>query len=118
MKKYVGVIAGISLVPLAASAQGGFQNVSASLDTIGGLISKLIPLIIGAAVLVFLFGILKFVVSGDEEARKNARSYMVFGVIALFVMVSVWGLVNFLRNTFGFSGGSNNPPPPPGVPFR
>ncbi len=115
--KYVSVIAGLLVLPMVASAQsGGYQNLDAAVNSIGGLIMKLIPLVIGAAVLVFLFGILKFVLASDAEDRTAARNYMIFGVIALFVMVSVWGLVNFFRNTLGVNGSVNTPPPAPGIP--
>jgi FtsH-binding integral membrane protein len=113
-----GLVAVLALVPQYASAQTGFQNIFAALETVEGLISKLIPLVIGAAVLVFLWGILKFVIASSEEDKAKGRQFMIWGVIGLFVMVSVWGLVNFFRNTLGLTGGANTPPPPPGVPWR
>ncbi len=118
MKKYLGITTGVlALFPFVAGAQsGGFQNLDAALNSIANLIGRLIPLVIGAAVLVFLWGILRFVVASGEEDRSKARNFMVFGVVALFVMVSVWGLVNFLRNTVGLNGGVNQPPPAPGIP--
>jgi len=38
---------------------------------------------------------------GDEEKRKAGRNTMLYGIIGLFVMVAVWGLVNVLISTFG-----------------
>lgn len=37
----------------------------------------------------------------NEEKRKQGKQYMIWGIIALFVMVSIWGLVAILTNTFG-----------------
>ena len=116
MKKLIGFMALVIALPAVASAQGKFQNVFVSIDTIGGLIVKLIPIVIGAAVLLFIWGLLRFLLSNSEDARKGAKEFMVFGVVALFIMVSVWGLVNFLRNTLGVTGGANQPPPAPGLP--
>jgi uncharacterized membrane-anchored protein len=118
MKKLIAIAIAVALVPALSQAAntGNFDNVFGAIDTVMGLITKLIPIVIGAAVLVFLFGILKFIFAGDEEARKSARSFMIFGVIALFVMVSVWGLVKFLQSTFGLQGSATTPPPPPQVP--
>ena len=112
------IVAALVALPSVAGAQG-FQNLDTALNSIGNLLGKLIPLVIGAAVLVFLWGILKFVLASDAEDRTAARNFMIFGVVALFVMVSVWGLVNFFRNTLGVSGSVNTPPPAPGIPgFR
>ena len=68
---------------------------------IDSLFSTLVPLIISAAIIYFLWGVLKYVKSGDSEDQRIAgRHMMVNGVIAVFVMVSIWGLVSFLDNTF------------------
>ncbi len=48
--------------------------------------------------------------AGDETARTEARNIMIWGIIALFVMVSVWGLVNVLDDTFGLDDQALNPP--------
>ena len=39
----------------------------------------------------------------DEDKQKEARGVMLYGVIVLFVMVAVWGLVNVLLNGFGLA---------------
>ncbi len=60
-----------------------------------------VPFLIGLAVVMFLVGVLKYVKSGDnEEAREAGRGLMIFGIIALFVMVAVWGFVKILFTTF------------------
>ena len=64
---------------------------------------SVIPFLVGLALVIFLVGIVRFVGAGDnEEKRESGRGLMVFGIIALFVMVSVWGLVGILVRTFGF----------------
>lgn len=78
-------------------------------------------LLIGLAVVFFLIGIVKFMFSaGDAEKRKEGRNMMIYGVIGMFVMISLWGLVNLLSETFdldnrlpydlpGFGGRSSAP---------
>jgi uncharacterized membrane-anchored protein len=120
MKKLGAIITAVALFPALAFAQapqaGNFDNIFRATDTLMGLITKLIPIVIGAAVLLFLFGILRFVFTTDEEKRKQSRGFMVLGIVALAVMVSVWGLVRFLQSTFGLENSANNTPPPPKIP--
>ena len=43
-------------------------------------------------------------IAGDEEKKKEAKNTVIYGVIGLFVMVSIWGLVNILDSTLGLNG--------------
>jgi hypothetical protein len=61
--------------------------------------------IVALAVLYFMWGVLTFIRSGDNEsAREKGRSMIIYGIIGLAVMFSVWGLVNILINTFHVGG--------------
>lgn len=72
----------------------------AIIQIIKDLINTLLPVVIALTLLVFIYGIFKMVLSGDDtKGREEARGYIIFGIIALFVMVSVWGLVNILVST-------------------
>jgi hypothetical protein len=100
-----------AFLPQFASAQTGGQGLFGVLEKANQLISMLLPFVITLTLLVFLWGIFKYVVSGgDMEARKQARGFIIWGLVALAVMVSVWGLVNLLIRTVGVD---NTPPPAP-----
>ena len=74
--------------------------------------SSIIPFIIGLGVLLFLIGVVQYVASGDnEEKREASRNMMIYGIIAIFVMVSVWGFVKILSTTFGFNYAMPSLPP-------
>ncbi len=66
---------------------------------LAGIMNQLIYLILGASLVVFLYGIFKlaFVDGLKPESREQARKFMFWGIVSLFVMVSVWGLVNILK---------------------
>ena len=86
--------------PLVAGA--ATTDVASLFEYLTDLIAGLVPFIISLAVLFFLWGVFKFVASGDdEEKRASGRQLMINGVIAIFVMVSIWGLVAFLEDTVG-----------------
>jgi hypothetical protein len=76
---------------------------------INGIIETLdvaVILIMALGVVSFLYGIVLYIFrAGDETKRKEGVSFMTYGVIGLFVMVSVWGLVALLSNTIGASFG-------------
>ncbi|MBP6926145.1 MAG: hypothetical protein KBB70_00420 [Candidatus Pacebacteria bacterium] len=57
-------------------------------------------------ILVFIFGIVKYVIANNEEQKANAQRLILYGVIGLFAIVAVWGLVNFIANTTGVGADS------------
>jgi hypothetical protein len=96
------------------TAQPGISGLYALLAQVSDFTTRLIPYVISLTVLFFLWGIFKLVFSSkDSEARAEARGYIIWGIIGLAVMVSVWGLVNLLTSTFSLN---QNVPQAPGVP--
>lgn len=78
------------------------QSVMASLIAI--IKDYVIPLIFAFAILIFLWGVLKYIRSGgDPKARGEGSSFMLYGIVALAVMISVWGLVKILTGTIGIT---------------
>ncbi len=78
-------------------------------DLIGlflSIINLIIPIVIGIAVVGFMYGVLKYMLSlGNEQEKKSGREIMLWGVVALFLMFTVWGILRVLSNTFlGASG--------------
>lgn len=68
------------------------------------LIQLTIPVIAGLALLVFFKGLAAFIAkAGDEKNHAEGRNLMVWGLIALFVMISVWGIIRFVYTDIGFT---------------
>lgn len=64
--------------------------------------TSLIPLIVTLAIAVFVWGVVQYLLGANEEAkREKGRQFILWSVIALTAMVSIWGLVQVLGNTFG-----------------
>ena len=96
-------IPAFALAATSGASSGDFTSLNSSITAIENLINKVVPLIIGIAGLVFIWGLVSYVTAGgDEEKKKTARDTMVYGIIVLFVMVSVWGLVNILVGTLKY----------------
>jgi len=99
----------ILALPMFASAATDIHDI---LDTVQGLIETVIPIVIGIAVLMFLWGIAQYIVSKDSEKQAEARNIIIYGVIVLFAMVAIWGLVEVLSETFGIGAGTTVPMAP------
>lgn len=62
------------------------------------IINPLVILMIAVAVVFFIYGVVEFIsAANNEEARTKGRQHMVWGIIGLFIMVSVWGIMNILN---------------------
>lgn len=89
------------------------QTVEGIVLRINSFLNLIIPVLFFIATIVFLWGVILYITSGgDEEKRKEGRVYIIYGLIGLFVMVAVWGIVNIMIGFF-FPGGIG---PAPGVP--
>jgi ABC-type nickel/cobalt efflux system permease component RcnA len=88
----------IALFPTLALAQA--RDFKGLVQIVINLIKSLIPLIVALTLLVFIWGIFQLVKSNSADSREEAISIITYGIISLFVMVSVWGLVSILTSTF------------------
>lgn len=83
---------------LGISDGGGLWNLFYIMQDI---LNQVAILLIGLAVVFFLYGIVKYMGStDDEENRIKSKNIMIYGIIGFFVMISFWGIVNILVNTF------------------
>ena len=73
----------------------------------------LTPLAVTAAVLAFFWFLIEFIWKGNADATKRAEGLrgMGYAVLALFVMVSIWGLVGFMGSIVGIGQGGSVPIP-------
>lgn|SRR3989344_950338 len=74
------------------------------LDYVTCIIGKsVVPFIFAIAIVMFIWGAIKFLIidAGEEKKREEGKQFMLWGIIALAVMISIWGLVSILGNTFG-----------------
>ncbi len=89
---------GALALPLVSFAALG--NVEGLVVDIGTIVNKVIPILFAIALLGFFYGLVKYIFGG-EESKIDAKKTMIYGVVALFVMASVWGLVRFIGTAVG-----------------
>jgi len=87
---------------ITQNARGGYvRNLPQLIQKIADLVSLTIPVIIGMGLLVFLWGVMQYAIAKGVKEKENAVGLITYGIIALFVMISVWGLVNLISDTVG-----------------
>lgn len=71
------------------------------------IIMLAIPVLVAASMLAFLWGIAMFLFKADDpKSHNDGKNLMVWGIIALFILVSLWGILGFaIGDTFGGSLG-------------
>lgn len=71
------------------------------------ILSPLIRLMFVLGTVVFLWGTVQFIAgssSGDEKKIETGKKHLTWGIVALFLMVAMWGIVTVMQNTFGWTG--------------
>ncbi len=105
------VLALLALIfaPMLASAASIFDTVSLA----NALLNSLIGLLITAAIVALFWGIVRYLFSQGSEAKTDGLKVAMYGVVAIFLMVSIWGIIRLLQNTFKVT--STDPIIPQGI---
>lgn len=113
MKKYFTII-------LLATPLFAFAAPPRDLTELMGLFINLLDqavIVIGALALSFFFwGMAQLILNTDnEDKKKSSKSIMVWGIIILFVMFSIFGILRVLSNTFFDGSGGDYRTTPGGL---
>src|SRR3989338_4053430 len=116
-KLQVSIISAVSFAPpFFAFAQT--TPLGTTLASLNSTLNTIIGILFVIATIVFLCGVIQFIASsGDEAKRAKAKGIMTWGIIGLAVMAAAWGIVNVLVTYFGVQG-VNAPPSIPKIPFQ
>jgi membrane protease YdiL (CAAX protease family) len=118
MKKFTSYIALALLIPLSVLAQG--PTIDSLLDDIASLFESIIPILLTLAILTFFWGLVKFINhAGDQKAVEEGRQIMLWGMIAIFVMVALWSIIGYMQSELGLDFNTNLgtlPAPPEEIP--
>ncbi|MDP2788921.1 MAG: pilin [bacterium] len=87
--------------PATRCLNPGTGNVFDFMCKISEILAFAIPVLIALGVVYFVWGVITYVIGGDEEAKAKGREKMIYGIIGLVVIVGLWGLVKIITNTFG-----------------
>ena len=74
---------------------------------IGDIAQLAVSVVFALALLYFFWNTAHFILSAnDEEKRKKAKSGLAWGLIALFVLITAWGIIEVIQETFFFGSSS------------
>lgn len=65
------------------------------------IINPLIILMFAVALVYFLYGVIEFLSTNSETARKTGKDHMMYGILGMFIMVSVFTILRIIANTLG-----------------
>jgi L-cystine uptake protein TcyP (sodium:dicarboxylate symporter family) len=97
-----------STVPFIASAQSKITELGNSIKAINSsIVVAAATLFMALATAAFFFGMAKFIYAsreGDQKEITNGKQFMLWSVIALFVMFSIYGIIDFGQGIFDIKG--------------
>lgn len=86
-----------ALFPLIASAKN-FADLVTSLIKYTDAITYVL---VSVAVIVFLYGMLRLIASaGNEQKKGEGKKIILYGILGIFIMVSLWGIIHVIDQTF------------------
>lgn len=113
MKKIFVAIAVLGAPLFASAAAGDLTGIQSLVNGFAGIVNTLIPVMLGLAVLVFFWGLVKYIASAsDESAKEGGKTLMIWGMVAIFVMVALWSILGYVQSTLGITGTVQNSTPP------
>ncbi|MCX6719390.1 MAG: hypothetical protein NTZ38_03395 [Candidatus Taylorbacteria bacterium] len=102
----LGIISGAVIFPsLAFAANMTLKDLMAKA---ADYLNQALLLLMGLAVLMFVWYVIQFFIKPSDKDRTEGSKYIMYSVIGFFVILSFWGIVNILQNTFGLNYGRPN----------
>lgn len=100
----------VYLLPLslnAASFNLATSNFKRVVEEVVSVLVIVAPLLFVLTVLMFFWGLSKFILnSGNEADLTKGKNYMIWGIIGLFVLLSAGAIINLVSGDLGLGGNS------------
>jgi len=70
---------------------------------VASVLKPLVPVVFMLIFAYFFYGVAVYILHGDNpEKRKDGYDMIKYGVLAIFIAASIWGILTFLMLAFGF----------------
>lgn len=102
----------ISLVLFTVAPQvsfAAFERLKTLLRDFKSLLDLLVPITFALALIFFFYGIAQFIRnSGDTKTHEAGKNKIIWGIVGLFVMISIFGIIRYLGDSIGVETGIQN----------
>lgn len=89
-------------IPFFVFAEGiNTGYLTSSFTSLKSVMTAAVVFLISLAVVWFIWNVVRYAMAEDEGGKEKAKSQMIWGIIAIAVIVSIWGLVGLLRTFIG-----------------
>jgi hypothetical protein len=111
------VLAALPVFTFAQISTGKLEGTKGILEGAYGIVKDvLVPLAFTLALLYFFYGVAKYIWS-EGAGKAEGKSIMIWGVVALFVMASIWGIISFIQSEVGIDVAGQNKAIIPGIQY-
>lgn len=94
----------MSFLIKTAEAAVNANNVISSVvpGIVDNIVLPLVKLLFALTVLIFIWGLIGFFKgTEDPEARKTGQQHILWGVVGIAIMISVYGIIRFVASSLG-----------------
>ncbi len=93
---------GTILTLFPSIAFGAFEGLKELLVDFSVLLNTGVRVLFGLSMVFFLWGLSQFILNaGDVKKKEEGKSKMVWGIVALTVFVSIYGIINWIVDATG-----------------
>lgn len=103
---FLAPIAALALPVIASAQRTDLSGIENFIEDVGDIVGLLIPIVAGIALLAFFFGLAKYIFQADDEdARSKGKEIMIAGIVSLFLIAAVGGIIEVLGDIIGVDSG-------------
>lgn len=100
MEYLLSIITSYILIPQTHAASPQFLALMGRINQ--HFLNPLIVLLFTGALLLFMWGMFNFFTKKDDTtALETGKRHILWGIVGMAIMVSVFGIINFLTSTLG-----------------
>lgn len=82
-----------------------FDKIKGLLRDFKSLLDLVVPVVFGLALIFFFYGLAQFIRSVSDKTIQEGKNKMIWGVVSLFVMISIWGIIRYIGDSVGINTG-------------
>jgi len=103
MKKITSIIFSLLLLVPAVTFAFSFPNLKTFATELAGVLDIILNIVITIAFVSFFWGLAKFILSsGNEKEVTNGKQFMLYGILALFLLWTFKAIILFFSGQFEF----------------